>query len=157
MSCNAAVLFAHGAGKARWSTTAASSSCVGRSRRSRSACGPCSRAGAVPYEFEFEEAERVDHLEAGSEKGRGRGWEQGTGAQCGGALGPCVGEPRLDVVAVGHHVMIEQDEMRDVGSIGPSTEASSDGMLGRRRVHGNEGTRTSDRDDRTASDATALS
>jgi hypothetical protein len=50
--------------------------------------------------------------------------------------------------------MIEQDEMRDVGSIGPSTEASSDGMLGRRRVHGNEGTRTSDGDDRTASDAT---
>ncbi len=93
---------------------------------------------------EFEEAERVDDLEAGREERRGGGREQGTGAQRGGALRPCVGDPRVDVVPVGNHVMIEQNEMRDVGFVGPSTETSSDGMFGRRRVHGTEGTRTSE-------------
>ncbi len=104
---------------------------------------------------EFEEAERVDDLEAGSEERRGGGREQGTGAQRGGTLRTCVGDPRLDMVPVGHHVMIEQHEMRDVGVVGPSTETSPDGMFGRRRVHGTEGTRTSECGDRTAPDASA--
>jgi hypothetical protein len=49
--------------------------------------------------------------------------------------------------------MVEQHEMRDISFVGPSTETSPDGMLSRRGVHGTEGTRTSDRADRTASDA----
>jgi hypothetical protein len=40
--------------------------------------------------------------------------------------------------------------MRDISFVGPSTETSPDGMLGRRRVHGTEGTRTGERGDRAA-------
>ena len=46
-------------------------------------------------------------------------------------------------MSIGDHVVVEQDEMSDVGFVGPLTETSPDGMLGCRRVHRNEGTRTS--------------
>ena len=89
---------------------------------------------------------------------RNAGVEGGNRAPVRSVVAPCARASAthdVDVVPVGHHVMIEQNEMRDVGFVGPSTETSSDGMLGRRRVHGTEGTRTSDGGDRTASDASA--
>ena len=53
-------------------------------------------------------------------------------------------------MSIRDHVMVEQDEMRDVGFVGPLTETSPDGMLGRRGVHRNEGTRTSHPENLTA-------
>ena len=140
MSRSAAELFAHGAGNA---ATVDRCSLVDLCRSeptkpSRWSCGVVGRSG----EIEFEEAQRVDDLEAGGDEGGGRGGEQGTGTQRGRTLATGVGDPRFHIVSARDHVMVEQDELRDVCFIGPLTETSPDGMLGRRRVHRNEGTRT---------------
>jgi len=53
------------------------------------------------------------------------------------------------MVSIRDHVMVEQDDMRDVGVVGPLSETSPDGMLGR-GVHRHEGTRTSHPENLTA-------
>lgn len=53
----------------------------------------------------------------------------------------------------GLHVVIEQDEMRDVGLVRPDAQSGSYRVLGRGGVHGLEGTRRNERVGLTTGDA----
>ena len=100
---------------------------------------------------EFEQTQLVDRGESMSDERRRRRREQRSGAQRSSTLRSRLGDPRLDVVRAGDHVVIEQHEMGHLVVVRPPTETSPDAMLGRRLVHGPERTRSSDVGDLTTS------
>jgi len=101
---------------------------VGGARRSGCVRGP-------PTEIEFVEGERVDRPEACTDEcGHGRR-EQGAGADRASATRSGLGHPCVDVGGVGHHVMVEQDEVDHLVVVGPPPEPGPDPSVDRRTVH----------------------
>ena len=93
-------------------------------------------------EVEFQEAEGVDHVEAGSGEGGHRWGKQCPGANRARSVVASVGEPVFHVVPVGDHVVVEQHHMGDVGLVRPPADTGPHGMLRGGGRHGPEGTRS---------------
>ena len=111
-------------------------------------------APAVLLERALEEREFVDATEPGREERPDRTREQRTGADRDGPVAPRRVDPRPHVGVRRNHLVIEQDEVGDIGSVRPRADPRSDAALCPGHLHGADGTRAM-RSDRFALHGTA--
>jgi len=89
----------------------------------------------APGQVALHQHQRVDRVEAGVGECPERGGEQSAGPDRAAAQSTCVADPPRHVVRRRNHLVIEQDEMCDVGLVGPATETRSYGLLHGCGVH----------------------
>ncbi len=112
------------------------------SRRSGARAGTGDRAGAGGPQVEFEERQAIDRSETHAFECDRRLGEQRSGSDRHGGLPSCVVDPCLHVSFGGHHLVVEEHEVHDLGFVRPGTRSGPNDVVDAGDVHGRDGTRS---------------